>query len=75
MLLFYTVMLVYLQGGLVKIDPLALVQAIERYLVTRGYGKPSDKDSGYTKCFLVVPTGINQFSGSKLPGILYPKLL
>jgi hypothetical protein len=30
----------------VKIDPLALVQAIERYLVTRGYGKPSDKDSG-----------------------------
>ena len=29
-----------------KIDPLALVQAIERYLVTRGYGKPSDKDSG-----------------------------
>ncbi len=35
-----------LQGGLVKIDPLALVQAIERYLVTRGYGKPSDKDSG-----------------------------
>jgi hypothetical protein len=34
------------QGGLVKIDPLALVQAIERYLVTRGYGKPSDKDSG-----------------------------
>jgi len=34
------------KGGLVKIDPLALVQAIERYLVTRGYGKPSDKDSG-----------------------------
>ena len=29
-----------------KIDPLALVQAIERYLVTRGYGKPSDRDSG-----------------------------
>ena len=34
------------KGGLVKIDPLALVQAIERYLVSRGYGKPSDKDSG-----------------------------
>jgi len=34
------------KGGLVKIDPLAQVQAIERYLVTRGYGKPSDKDSG-----------------------------
>merc|ERR1719410_2827726 len=34
------------KGGLVKIDPLALVQAIERYLVTRGYGKPSDRDSG-----------------------------
>lgn len=26
-------------GGAVKIDPLALVQAIERYLVVRGYGK------------------------------------
>jgi len=25
-------------GGPVKIDPLALVQAIERYLVMRGYG-------------------------------------
>ena len=50
-----------LEGGLVKIDPLALVQAIEmrvaifysalslihgRYLVTRGYGRPDDKDSG-----------------------------
>ena len=49
------------KGGLVKIDPLALVQAIEmrvaifysalslihgRYLVTRGYGRPGDKDSG-----------------------------
>lgn len=26
------------KGGTVKIDPLALVQAIERYLVVRGYG-------------------------------------
>lgn len=26
------------KGGTVKIDPLALVQAIERYLVIRGYG-------------------------------------
>ena len=26
------------KGGPVKIDPLALVQAIERYLVMRGYG-------------------------------------
>ena len=49
------------KGGLVKIDPLALVQAIARrvaifysalslihgrYLVTRGYGRPGDKDSG-----------------------------
>jgi E3 ubiquitin-protein ligase TRIP12 len=30
----------------VKIDPLALVQAIERYLVVRGYGRLKDKDSG-----------------------------
>lgn len=29
-------------GGAVKIDPLALVQAIERYLVVRGYGKIRD---------------------------------
>lgn len=29
-----------------KIDPLALVQAIERYLVVRGYGRLRDKDSG-----------------------------
>lgn len=28
------------KGGPVKIDPLALVQAIERYLVVRGYGRP-----------------------------------
>lgn len=28
-----------------KIDPLALVQAIERYLVVRGYGRIRDKDS------------------------------
>ncbi|QQP32337.1 Thyroid hormone receptor interactor 12, partial [Caligus rogercresseyi] len=35
------------KGGLVKIDPLALVQAIERYLISRGYGTASgDKDSG-----------------------------
>ncbi|XP_031562481.1 E3 ubiquitin-protein ligase TRIP12-like [Actinia tenebrosa] len=27
------------KGGPVKIDPLALVQAVERYLVVRGYGK------------------------------------
>ena len=33
------------KGGLVKIDPLALVQAIERYLISRGYGHPQDKDS------------------------------
>ena len=32
--------------GLVKIDPLALVQVIERYLISRGYGHPQDKDSG-----------------------------
>ncbi|XP_049857305.1 E3 ubiquitin-protein ligase TRIP12 isoform X2 [Schistocerca gregaria] len=34
------------KGGTVKIDPLALVQAIERYLVVRGYGRLKDKDSG-----------------------------
>nr|CAH7756174.1 unnamed protein product [Callosobruchus chinensis] len=33
------------KGGTVKIDPLALVQAIERYLVVRGYGRLKDKDS------------------------------
>lgn len=34
------------KGGPVKIDPLALVQAIERYLVVRGYGrlKPDGAD-------------------------------
>ncbi|XP_071951146.1 E3 ubiquitin-protein ligase TRIP12-like isoform X2 [Antedon mediterranea] len=30
------------RGGPVKIDPLALVQAIERYLVVRGYGRDDD---------------------------------
>jgi len=34
------------KGGTVKIDPLALVQAIERYLVVRGYSRIRDKDSG-----------------------------
>ena len=34
------------KGGLVKIDPLALVAAIERYLVSRGYARTSDRDSG-----------------------------
>lgn len=29
-----------------KIDPLALVQAIERYLVVRGYGRVRGHDSG-----------------------------
>ena len=36
------------KGGTVKIDPLAMVQAIERYLVVRGYGGirgDSDDDS------------------------------
>jgi E3 ubiquitin-protein ligase TRIP12 len=36
------------KGGTVKIDPLALVQAIERYLVVRGYGgirTDSEEDS------------------------------
>lgn len=43
------------KGGPVKIDPLALVQAIERYLVMRGYGRlrpvsldPNTKISLYT---------------------------
>lgn len=34
------------KGGTVKIDPLALVQAIERYLVVRGYARLRDKDLG-----------------------------
>ncbi|XP_074040259.1 E3 ubiquitin-protein ligase ctrip isoform X3 [Leptinotarsa decemlineata] len=33
------------KGGTVKIDPLALVQAIERYLVVRGYGRLRDNNS------------------------------
>uniref|UniRef100_A0A1B6I391 E3 ubiquitin-protein ligase n=1 Tax=Homalodisca liturata TaxID=320908 RepID=A0A1B6I391_9HEMI len=33
------------KGGTVKIDPLALVQAIERYLVVRGYARIRDKES------------------------------
>ncbi|KAL4220729.1 Ubiquitin-protein ligase [Mactra antiquata] len=32
------------KGGPVKIDPLALVQAIERYLIMRGYGRQKDAD-------------------------------
>lgn len=32
------------RGGPVKIDPLALVQAIERYLLIRGYGKVRSDD-------------------------------
>ena len=32
------------RGGPVKIDPLALVQAIERYLVVRGYGRIRQED-------------------------------
>ncbi|XP_053565804.1 E3 ubiquitin-protein ligase TRIP12 isoform X2 [Bombina bombina] len=32
------------KGGPVKIDPLALVQAIERYLVVRGYGRVREED-------------------------------
>ncbi|XP_015608368.1 E3 ubiquitin-protein ligase TRIP12 isoform X2 [Cephus cinctus] len=33
------------KGGTVKIDPLALVQAIERYLMVRGYGRIRDTES------------------------------
>ncbi|KAK4337072.1 hypothetical protein RND71_043702 [Anisodus tanguticus] len=32
------------RGGAVKIDPLAMVSAIERYLVVRGYGKIRESD-------------------------------
>lgn len=32
------------RGGTVKIDPLALVQAIEKYLIVRGYGRIRDED-------------------------------
>ena len=34
------------KGGPVKIDPLALVQAIERYLVIRGYGRIREDEDG-----------------------------
>uniref|UniRef100_A0AAY5KJU9 E3 ubiquitin-protein ligase n=1 Tax=Esox lucius TaxID=8010 RepID=A0AAY5KJU9_ESOLU len=37
------------KGGPVKIDPLALVQAIERYLVVRGEYKPVREDEDGTK--------------------------
>ncbi|XP_014232904.2 E3 ubiquitin-protein ligase TRIP12 isoform X2 [Trichogramma pretiosum] len=33
------------KGGTVKVDPLALVQTIERYLMVRGYGRIRDADS------------------------------
>ncbi|XP_012145194.2 E3 ubiquitin-protein ligase ctrip isoform X3 [Megachile rotundata] len=33
------------KGGTVKIDPLALVQAIERYLMVRGYGRIREAES------------------------------
>ena len=33
------------KGGTVKVDPLALVQTIERYLMVRGYGRIRDTDS------------------------------
>lgn len=40
------------RGGPVKIDPLATVQTIERYMLIRGYGKPTsasrrDDSMGY----------------------------
>ncbi|CAG0886042.1 unnamed protein product, partial [Darwinula stevensoni] len=38
------------KGGPVKVDPLALVQAVERYLLLRGYGRPresSPRDRDY----------------------------
>ena len=34
------------RGGAVKIDPLAMVSAIERYLVVRGYGRIRESDEG-----------------------------
>lgn len=36
------------RGGPVKIDPLALVQAIERYLVIRGYGRVREEEDDCT---------------------------
>ncbi|XP_003424889.1 E3 ubiquitin-protein ligase TRIP12 isoform X4 [Nasonia vitripennis] len=33
------------KGGTVKVDPLALVQTIERYLMVRGYGRIRDAES------------------------------
>nr|XP_026689713.1 E3 ubiquitin-protein ligase TRIP12 [Ciona intestinalis] len=34
-------------GGPVRVDPLALVQAIERYLIARGYGVASSSDAAW----------------------------
>lgn len=39
-------------GGPVKIDPLALVQAIERYLVMRGYGRIRQVSNYTSLCIL-----------------------
>ena len=33
------------KGGTVKVDPLALVQTIERYLMVRGYGRIRDSEA------------------------------
>lgn len=45
------------RGGPVKIDPLATVQTIERYMLIRGYGKPTsasrrDDSMGYVYVYV-----------------------
>nr|CAB3267252.1 E3 ubiquitin-protein ligase TRIP12 [Phallusia mammillata] len=42
-------------GGPVRVDPLALVQAIERYLIARGYGNtPTDSDQSERRDVLML---------------------
>ena len=43
------------KGGLVKIDPLALVSAIEKYLLSRGYGQVSHHYCHIFQFFFVIP--------------------
>ena len=48
------------KGGPVKIDPLALVQAIERYLIMRGYGRLKHVSSYGPCCEKTCPRGFRQ---------------
>jgi len=48
------------KGGLVRIDPLALVQTIERFLLMRGYGRTAPVNR---RCIInVAPNYVNKLS-------------